>query len=132
MFIIKSAKDKTITWPVTVETAADGGKISKFEFTGTFKLLDDDAKEALVAEAKANTDAAGETEQAVNAWKVVSVDAILNYMTDWKGVVDESKTPIDFNRDNLLAVARSAQGLSIIRAINTAIGEINTGARAKN
>jgi hypothetical protein len=132
MFVITTSKDKTINWPVKVEVAADGGKIGKFEFTGTFKLLDDDAKEALTAEAKAAGADTADDAEPDNAWKVRTVDNILKVMTDWKQVVDEAKTPIDFNRDTLLAAARSPQGISILRAINVAISEIATGARAKN
>lgn len=131
MFIIKSAADKTINWPVLVEVAEDGGKIKKYEITGTFKRLSDDAKEALAAEAKANEPVEG-TEEAANAWKERSVDNIMRIMTDWKGVLDENKEPIEFTRDNLLAAARSPDGISILRGINTAIAEINTGARVKN
>ncbi|WP_198116933.1 hypothetical protein [Massilia rhizosphaerae] len=127
MFIISTSKDKTINWPVKVEVAADGGKISKFEFTGTFKLLDDDDREALFPEA----DSADE-EASTAFVKEQTVDNILKIMVDWKQVVDESKTPIEFNRDNLLAAARSVNGLAILRAINNAIGEIRVGARAKN
>lgn len=130
MFVITTSKDKTINWPVKVEIPADGGKISKFEFTGTFKLLDDDEREAQ-AEVLKSSEPAGEDEPD-NAWKARAVDGILMSMTDWKSVVDESKNPIDFNRDNLLAAVRSAHGLSILRGINVAIGEIRTGARAKN
>lgn len=132
MFVITTTQDKTINWPVKVEVAADGGKIGKFEFTGVFKLLDDDAKEALTAEAKAaGADTADENEPD-NAWKVRTVDNIVKVMTDWKSVVDETKTPIPFSRDSLLAAARSAHGISILRAINVAITEVATGARAKN
>lgn len=132
MFIVTTSKDKTINWPVKVEIAADGGKIKNFEFTGTFKLLGDDEKEQLAEEAKLNTpDAADESEPA-NAWKERAVDSILKVMTDWKGVADESKVPLDFNRETLLGAARSAHGISILRGINTAIAEISTGARAKN
>ncbi|MET3132860.1 hypothetical protein AAKU55_003141 [Oxalobacteraceae bacterium GrIS 1.11] len=131
MFIIKSDKDKTISWPVSVETAADGGKIQKFEFTGTFRLLGDDEKEAMAAETKAESveAVAGEGE---NQWKESSIDNIMKIMTGWKGVVDEDKAPIDFTRDNVRAAVRSAQGVSILRAINTAIHEITFGARSKN
>jgi hypothetical protein len=132
MFIITTTKNKTIAWPVKVEVAGDGGKINKFEFTGTFKLLDDEDREALAAEAKLNEPAEGDDSEPSGAWKERSVDNILKVMTDWKQVVDESKTPIDFNRDTLLAAARSPHGLSILRAINTAMGEIAAGARAKN
>lgn len=131
MFVIKSQQDKTINWPVSVEVAADGGKIQKFEFTGTFKRLNDDDKEALAADAKLNEPAEG-GEEAANAWKERSVDSIMKVMTAWKGVADESGTPIDFNRDTLRTAARSADGLSILRAINIALSEINTGSRAKN
>jgi hypothetical protein len=139
MFIIKPTQDKTINWPCVVEVAADGGKISKFEFTGIFRLLNDDQKEALKAEAdKGEADKGngavgtdGEADSDVN-WKELSVDNILRTMEGWKGVVDESKSPIEFNRDNLLAAARSVNGISILRAINTAIAEISTGARIKN
>jgi hypothetical protein len=132
MFIISTSKDKTINWPVKVEIAADGGKIGKFEFTGTFKLLDDDAKELLSAEAKAAGADVADDSEPDNAWKVRTVDNIVKVMTDWKGVADETKTPIEFTRDNLLSAARSAHGISILRAINVAISEIATGARAKN
>ena len=132
MFVIQSEKSKTITWPVTVETAVDGGKIKKFEFTGTFLLLGDDEKEAIVEELKTDQLGSADTDEGANAWKEAAIDGILRVMTDWKGVVDENKTPIAFNRDNLRAAARSAQGVSIIRAINTAVSEISMGARTKN
>jgi len=131
MFIISSTKDKTINWPVKVEIPADGGKINKFEFTGTFKLLDDDEREALAAEAKLSEPDAADDEP-TGAWKERAVDNILKTMTDWKQVVDEAKTPIAFNRDNLLTAVRGVHGVSLLRAINTALAEIVTGARAKN
>lgn len=130
MFIVTTTKDKTINWPVKVEIAADGGKIAKHEFTGVFKLLDDDDRDAQLAALKA-----GEPESADepdSAWKERSVDGILMSMVDWKQVCDENKSPIEFNRDSLLAAVRSVHGLSILRAINMAIGEIRAGARAKN
>ena len=132
MFVIQTEKSKTITWPVSVEIATDGGKIRKFEFTGTFLLLGDDEKEAIVEELKTDQLGSADTDEGANAWKEAAIDGILRVMTDWKGVVDESKTPIAFNRDNLRAAARSAQGVSIIRAINTAVSEISIGARTKN
>jgi hypothetical protein len=139
MFIVTTTKNKTITWPVTVEVAADGGKIAKHTFTGTFKVLDDEERKALFPEA-ADTptldaddidDDTPATATAVD-WKEESVDTILKIMTDWKQVCDESKTPIEFNRDTLLTAVRSQHGVSILRGINTAIAEIRTGARAKN
>lgn len=131
MFVIKSQKDKTINWPCVVETAADGGKIQKFEFSGTFLLLDDDAKEEIVAEQKSEADSAVPDEGS-NEWKDRSIDAIMKVMTGWKNVVDENKVPIEFGRESLRAAARSSQGISVLRAINTAIAEISTGARVKN
>lgn len=134
MFVIKSQQDKTITWPVSVEVAADGGKIQKFEFTGTFLLLDDDAKEAIVAEQKQadGGEVASEADATGNEWKERTIDAIIKIMTGWKSVVDENKAPIEFSRESLRAAARSPQGVSILRAINTAIAEISAGARLKN
>lgn len=132
MFIIKSDQNKTINWPVIVETAADGGKIQKFEFVGTFKLLNDDEREALVAEEKSAALANETTNDGGNEWKERSVDNIMRIMTGWKSVVDQDKTPIEFTRDNLRTAARSVDGVGILRAINTAIGEISIGARAKN
>ncbi|QJE03042.1 hypothetical protein HH212_26155 [Massilia forsythiae] len=133
MFIvITNTEDKTINWPVKVEIAADNGKINKFEFTGIFKLLNDDARDALAAEAKQTNPENFDENEPASAWKERAVDSILKTMVGWKGVADESKTPIEFNRDNLLAAARSAHGVSILRAINTAMAEITTGARAKN
>jgi hypothetical protein len=135
MFVITTSKDKTINWPVKVEIAADGGKINKFEFTGIFKLLDDADRKALVEAAPSIDidDVSGDqvTVEEID-WKEQSVDSILKVMTDWKQVVDENKTPIDFNRDNLLAAARSVHGVSILRAINVAMREIAHGVREKN
>lgn len=134
MFIVTTTKDKTITWPVKVEVAADGGKIAKHEFTGVFKLLDDADRKAL-AESTATLDAADIGDDATVTeidWKEQAVDNILKSMTDWKGVCDERKAPLEFDRDNLLAIARSVHGLSFLRAINVALGEIATGAKAKN
>jgi hypothetical protein len=130
MFIIKSEKDKSITWPVKVEVAADGGKIKKYEFTGVFRRLDDDEKEAIDDELKSADASSGD--EGGNVWKVRNVDAIMRIMADWKGVADQDKNPIEFTRDNLLAAARSINGTPILRAINIAISEISTGALTKN
>jgi hypothetical protein len=140
MFIVSKTKNKTISWPVNVDIAADGGKIVKQTFTGTFKVLSDEEREALFPETpkldiEDASEEGGEDVQATVAavdWKEASVDGILKIMTGWAQVVDENKAPIEFNRDNLLAAARSPAGISILRGINTAIREIRTGAREKN
>jgi hypothetical protein len=134
MFIVAATKGKTITWPVTVEVAADGGRTAKHEFTGEFKLLDDEERKALADEAPTldADDIGDQTTVTEIDWKEQSVDNILKAMTGWKGVCDESKTPMEFNRDTLLSIARSAHGLSFLRGINKALGEISTGAKAKN
>jgi len=131
MFVITTSKDKTINWPVKVEIATDGGKIGKFEFTGVFRLLDDDEKEALAAESKISEPADDDSEP-VGAWKERTVDDILKVMTGWKGVVDENKSAIEFNRAALLAAVRSPHGLSILRGITNAMSEVATGGRVKN
>jgi len=130
MFIVTATKDKTITWPVKVEVAADGGRIAKHEFTGVFKLLDDDERDAQIAAMKSNE--AESADEPDSAWKERSVDGILMSMVDWKQVCNADKSPIEFNRESLLGLVRTAHGLSILRAINTAIGEIRAGAKAKN
>lgn len=131
MFIIQSDNSKSITWPVTVEIASDGGKIRKFEFTGVFNRLNDDEKNAAMAEMKSAN--AGDDSEAVGTeWKESTVNWIMNFMTDWKGVVDQNKAPIEFNRDNLRTAARSSIGVSLLRGINIAINEVDTGARIKN
>jgi hypothetical protein len=53
-------------------------------------------------------------------------------MTDWKGVVDADNNPIEFSRDNLRMVCRIAGGVAVLRGIQIAIAEIDTGARQKN
>lgn len=131
MFKIQSEANKTITWPVSVDFAADGGKIKKFEFTGTFLLLSDDDKDAIAATAPAVlTD--DSTAALAGAWKESMIDQIMKVMTGWKSVVGADDQPIDFNRDNLRAAARGPRGVGLLRAINTAIGEISSGARVKN
>ena len=142
MFIVTTTKDKTITWPVTVEVAANGGRIAKHEFTGVFKLLDDDERDAQIAAMKAaepkkaaDADAQDDSENADesnSAWKEGSVDGIMMSMVGWKQVCDEEKQPIEFNRESLLGLVRSAHGFSVLRGITTAIGEIRQGARVKN
>jgi hypothetical protein len=148
MFIIQPATDKPIDWPVTVEYAAPGGKIAKHTFTGYFKLLGDDERDEIMARSKVpeaqpqigdtaadGAEAVGDSADApvkANVWKDAAVDAILDVMTDWKGVVDQHRNPIEFNRENLRTAARSAIGFSLLRGINTALAEIATGARAKN
>lgn len=138
MFIVTQTKNKTVTWPVTVEVAADGGKIAKHTFTGTFKVLSDDERKELFPEVDAPKLDAGDIDEDAPAtataidWKEESVDTILKVMTGWAQVVDDTKTPIEFNRDNLLSLVRSAHGVGILRGINTAINEVRVGARAKN
>lgn len=132
MFIIKSEKNDTINWPVTVEVAQDGGKLKKYEFTGTFLLLDDDEKEAAAAEIKAANPVTDVAEQGANDWKDASIDAIMRVMTGWKGVADAAGTPVEFTRDNLRAAVRSRQGTGILRGINIAMAEISTGSKQKN
>jgi hypothetical protein len=103
-------------------------------------VLSDEEREALFPETpkldiEDASEEGGEDVQATVAavdWKEASVDGILKIMTGWAQVVDENKAPIEFNRDNLLAAARSPAGISILRGINTAIREIRTGAREKN
>ncbi|WP_295991559.1 hypothetical protein [Rugamonas sp.] len=129
MFILKSEADKTITWPVKVDVPTNNGKITQFEFSGIFKRLSDDEREALIADAAIPTE---DSTPGPNAWKAASVDNIMKMMTGWKSVVDEDKQPIEFTRENLLAGARGPNGFALLRALNTALNEIATGARAKN
>jgi hypothetical protein len=128
MFIVQTATDKPIDWPVTVEYAATGGKIAKHTFTGYFKVLDDDQREALQADV---TQPDADPEVSL-AWKDSAVDHIMQVMTGWSGVVDQNRAPIEFTRENLRTVARSPSGVGVLRGINTAIAEIATGAKAKN
>jgi hypothetical protein len=128
MLVISKSKDKTINWPVTVEIAADGGKTVKHTFTGTFKVLDEDERQALFPDAAEQLAVDPASASAV----ATAVDDILKVMTDWKQVVDEHKAPIDFNRDTLLAAVRSAVGYNVLQGIWEAMREIRTGARAKN
>jgi hypothetical protein len=138
MFKISSEENKTIIWPVKVEVAADGGKTQRFEFTGVFKLLNDDQRDALEqatdtpALATEGGDAADAAPALAGAWKDAMIDRILWTMTDWKGVVGDDDQPLPFSRDSLRAAARGTRGVSVLRAINMAIGEISQGARAKN
>jgi hypothetical protein len=147
MFIVQTEGEKTVTWPVTVEVAADGGKITKYSFSGTFKVLNDDEREALLSKKAGNegdtvaaADGEGDPQEAPafdaaeynRKFKEAQVDGILAVMTGWSGVLDQNKQPIEFNRDNLLIAVRSKQGNSLLRGINTAISEVTNGARAKN
>jgi hypothetical protein len=149
MFIVQTEGEKTVTWPVVVEVAADGGKIIKYSFNGTFKVLNDDEREALLSKQAAEggatsgaaADTAGEQQDEAKAfdpaefnrkYKESQVDGIMAIMTGWTGVVDQNKQLIEFNRENLLIAARSKQGNSLLRGINTAIAEVTNGARAKN
>jgi hypothetical protein len=128
MFVVAKTKDQTITWPVTVEVAADGGKTVKHTFTGIFKKLDEEEREALFKDGEDDLALDSTSASATEA----AVDNILKVMTDWKQVVDEHKAPIDFNRDTLLIAVRSAAGFNVLQGIWNAMREIRVGARAKN
>lgn len=149
MFIIDTQpkSEKTVNWPVTVEVAVDGGRTSKFTFTGTFKLLDDDQREHLLkgstvdgdpteespGEAAPEEDAKQPDAAELNRkFKEGQVDKLAQILVGWSGVVDQDRNPIVFNRENLLTAARSRQGNSLLRGINTAIAQIAAGASAKN
>lgn len=149
MFKIQSEANKTVTWPVVIETAVNGGKTKPFEFVGTFRLLSDDEKDAAAASVAAAAEvaadstppadeagAADDTKKSVAAlsgeWKEGMIDQIMKIMTGWQGVVGEDDQPLPFTRDNLRAAARGPRGVALLRGINTAIGEISSGARVKN
>jgi hypothetical protein len=126
MFKIVDTADKTIDWPVVVEMAAAGGRTQKFEFTGIFKVLSDDQKKSIGGQIdKSEADESGE-------WKEPMIDRIMGFLADWKGVVDEQNQPLEFNRDNLRKAVRGPNGLCVLRAINSAIGQIESGSKAKN
>lgn len=132
MFKIQPEANKSINWPVVVEVAVDGGKIQKYDFTGTFIKLSDDERDALTASTPVLALADSDAEALAGAWKEAMLDQIMRVMTGWKGVVDADDKPLDFTRENLRQAARGASGVSVLRAINTAMGEISSGARTKN
>lgn len=123
MFIIKEEIDETIEWPVTVETPVSGGKNRKYEFTGTFKRLNEDQKKALKEVEEIDT--SGE-------WKDDYVDRTMQIMTNWSGVVNVQKEPIPYTRENLLKAIKTPSGSAIITGIYRAMNQIEAGVKAKN
>ena len=127
MFVIVDTTNEPIRWPVKVEQPIDGGKVRTFEFTGIFRRLSADEKEALgkeVGDDMMNDDQVD--------WVQNFIDRTMQVMTGWEGVVDQDKNKLEFTAEALRRAIRAPSGASFMKAINRAITEFETGTKAKN
>lgn len=127
MFKIVEKISETLSWPVIVSLPVEGGKTRKFEFTGVFRRLDADEKDAFLKEVSLNNSIDSNTD-----WVETFIDRISQIMVDWKDVCDEDGKPVAYSRDALRRAVRSPSGGAVMNAINTAISQFESGAKAKN
>lgn len=121
MFKVITQNPDTLKWPVVVEVPQDGGKTRKWEFTGTFKRLNADEKEALDKDIEDQTD-----------WVERYVKKTMGIMVGWEDVCDEDGNPLPYSRESLRAAVRSTYGNQIMIGINRAIAQYESGSKAKN
>ena len=106
-FILK--KTASVTWPVTVKKASDGGKFKEYKFNAVFKEVGRDRFNDLIEEGdEALTD---------------------EILLGWEGIQDETKAEIPFNEDNKKALL---DDFTVMKAVIEAYGELIMGGAAKN
>lgn len=106
-FILK--KTASVSWPVIIKKASDGGKFQEHKFTAVFKEVGRERFNELIDEGD----------------EALSDEILLG----WEGVQDESKTDIPFNSENKKALL---DDFTVMKALITAYGEMITGGAAKN
>ncbi|MFZ6819850.1 hypothetical protein [Undibacterium sp. Ji22W] len=138
MFIVVDEIDDVIDWPVVVNMPASGGKVRKYKFVGFFKRLSDEQKAALRKSEENKQEIIDiETKKASvneNDEEFIEdyLDRTMAVMSDWSGVVDKEKNPLEYNRKNFKRMLKAPSGTAIIHAITRAIGEIENGIQVKN
>lgn len=138
MFIVVDKIDDEIDWPVVVNMPAPGGKVRKYKFTGFFKRLSDEQKEEIrkSQESKAElidiNQKSDTTNDSDDEFIEGYLDRTMAIMTNWSGVVDKNKIPLDYSRETFKRMLKAPSGTAIIHAITRAIGEIENGIQAKN
>jgi len=107
-FVLK--KTATISWPVAVHLAADGGKFKKETFTAVFRELGREEFNRLLDEGK---------DEALS-------DSIL---VGWEGISDEDGNDMPFTKENKEALL---DNFTVMKALIEAYGSMLQGAKVKN
>jgi len=106
-FVLK--KSASISWPVVVQKASDGGKFKEYKFNALFKELGRERFNQLIDEGdEALTD---------------------EILIGWEGIQDEDKNDIEFNEENKKMLF---DDFTVVKAIIEAYGKLITGGVAKN
>jgi hypothetical protein len=123
MFIVKKQITESIVWPVRVYSPLDGGDSKYYEFKGTFNRPNEEQLDQIEQETQSD----GSSE-----WIDAYVKRTMKIMTNWSGVCNEEKEPIEFTEENFRDVLRTPQCMAIINGISTAINQIRGGIKVKN
>jgi hypothetical protein len=97
--------------------------VRKFEFTGIFKVRNQDERDAQAKLA----------EQAdPSDWMENYVQRVSEIMLGWRDVADENGASIPYSVDAIRMAVRGAHGLAFMNGLNKAISEYEGGSKAKN
>lgn len=105
------ATERTFSWPVTVKVPVDGGQFADAPFDCTYKLVEQDELEAVIA------------------GKVREADFLMKTVVGWKGVHDAAGAELPFSLEALERMVRIPYARS---AMMTGYYEAMAGARRKN
>lgn len=123
MFIVKKEILDSILWPVRVYVPLDDGDTRYFEFKGTFIRPNDRQLEQFSEETK---------DDGSKEWINGYIKRTMKIMTNWSGVCNEQKEPLEYTEDNFRAALESPNGVALMNGITTAINQIRGGIKVKN
>lgn len=126
MFTVDIEAPKEVKWPAKINVAENGGKIGIYDISLIFKALDEDQIEALnqAAEGMDASTAMGEIEKTAFIME--------GWMSGWDKLQTSDNKKFEFTPDNLRALLKSSKGMPFRVAFYKAVGEVRSGAKAKN
>lgn len=125
MFVIKKTEDIIIEWPVRVEVPVSGGGVAKHEFVGLFPRIAESDLQRLIDESK--QEAVGDERPNADA-----IHTFGRLLKGWKRVQDEAGNPVDYSPETLAGLITGPEGTCVALALWRALGQVRTGAKAKN
>jgi hypothetical protein len=126
MFKIIDTVDEKLRWPVVVELPVDGGNTRKFTFTGVFRRLSEDQKEQF------GKDVGNDAMSSDTNWVESFIERVMQIMVGWEDVCDHDGKSVEFSAEALRRAIRAPSGVAVMKGINRAITEYETGTKAKN
>lgn len=125
MFVIRKKEDIVIDWPVSVEIPVAGGKVKKFEFTGLFARLPEEDLQALI-------DSAREQNRENDRPHADAIVVFGELLKGWTSVKDADGNTIDYSAEVLESMLTGVDGGPVAIGLWRALGQLRTGAKAKN